>query len=39
MYNPQKKLWQFTCQHGPDECLGNIIQVNIYNYKEIKFDL
>jgi len=19
--------WNFTCQHGPDECVGNLIEV------------
>jgi interferon gamma-inducible protein 30 len=21
----ETKLWQFTCQHGPDECYGNLL--------------
>ena len=25
-YNSQKKLWEFTCQHGEPECYGNLIE-------------
>jgi hypothetical protein len=27
-FNPKSRLYEFTCQHGPKECFGNIIQVN-----------
>lgn len=26
-YNPTTKLYDFVCQHGPNECLGNLIHV------------
>ncbi|CAF0825939.1 unnamed protein product [Didymodactylos carnosus] len=25
LFRPETGLWQFYCQHGSDECLGNII--------------
>ncbi|CAF2144962.1 unnamed protein product [Rotaria magnacalcarata] len=25
IYRPETKLYQFYCQHGPDECYGNLI--------------
>ncbi|CAF2514947.1 unnamed protein product [Rotaria sp. Silwood2] len=25
VYRPETKLYQFYCQHGPDECYGNLI--------------
>ena len=24
----ETKLWQFSCEHGQEECLGNLIHVN-----------
>lgn len=29
IYRPETKLYQFYCQHGSDECYGNLIHVNI----------
>ena len=26
-YRPETKLYQFYCQHGPDECFANLIHV------------
>ena len=26
-YRPETKLYQFYCQHGADECYGNLIHV------------
>ena len=28
IYRPETKLYQFYCQHGSDECYGNLIHVN-----------
>lgn len=28
-YQPSTQLYQFVCQHGPDECYGNLIHVRI----------
>ncbi|CAF1196985.1 unnamed protein product [Didymodactylos carnosus] len=30
LFRPETGLWQFYCQHGSDECLGNIIHPFIY---------
>jgi interferon gamma-inducible protein 30 len=30
-YQPATQLYTFVCQHGDQECLGNIIHVNIFN--------
>jgi interferon gamma-inducible protein 30 len=30
IYRPETKLYQFYCQHGSDECYGNLIHVNIF---------
>lgn len=27
-YDTKSGLYQFVCQHGPQECLGNIIHVS-----------
>ena len=42
VYNSQTKKWEFTCQHGEDECFGNLIETcaikvmgRINSYKEI----
>ena len=29
VYRPETQLYQFYCQHGADECYGNLIHVNI----------
>jgi hypothetical protein len=29
VYRPETKLYQFYCQHGADECYGNLIHVCI----------
>lgn len=26
-YDSSSQMYQFTCQHGPDECVGNLIHV------------
>jgi interferon gamma-inducible protein 30 len=26
------KLWKYTCQHGPDECWGNLFHTCLINY-------
>jgi interferon gamma-inducible protein 30 len=26
-YDSTTQTYQFTCQHGPDECVGNLIHV------------
>jgi interferon gamma-inducible protein 30 len=26
-YDPTSQTYQFTCQHGPNECVGNLIHV------------
>ncbi|CAF4193870.1 unnamed protein product [Rotaria sp. Silwood2] len=31
-YNPTTRLYQFVCQHGPDECLGNLIHTCVLNF-------
>ena len=28
LYRPETKLYQYYCQHGPEECYGNLIHVN-----------
>ena len=28
VYRPETQLYQFYCQHGPDECYGNLIHVS-----------
>ena len=28
----ETKLWQFTCQHGADECWGNLLHSCLLNY-------
>jgi hypothetical protein len=42
-YNSSTQLYQFTCQHGPQECLGNLIHVKIekiyYQYNIFILDL
>ena len=27
-YDPSSQMYQFTCQHGSQECLGNLIHVS-----------
>ena len=29
-YDSTNQTYQFVCQHGPEECLGNLIHVNTY---------
>jgi len=29
VYRPETQLYQFYCQHGSDECYGNLIHVNL----------
>ena len=29
-YDSTNQTYLFVCQHGPEECLGNLIHVNIY---------
>ncbi|CAF1281144.1 unnamed protein product [Rotaria sordida] len=31
-YDPTTKLYQFVCQHGADECLGNLIHTCVLNF-------
>jgi hypothetical protein len=31
-YRPETQLYQFYCQHGSDECYGNLIHVNIQKF-------
>ncbi|CAF3299652.1 unnamed protein product [Rotaria socialis] len=31
-YEPKTDLYQFICQHGPNECLGNLIHTCVLNY-------
>jgi len=31
-YQPATQLYKFTCQHGPDECLGNLIHTCALNF-------
>jgi interferon gamma-inducible protein 30 len=35
-YQPATQLYQFVCQHGADECLGNLIHVKYKNSKKKK---
>lgn len=30
LYRPETQLYQFYCQHGPDECYGNLFHVSFY---------
>ncbi len=32
LFRNETKLWQFTCQHGVDECWGNLFQSCLINY-------
>ncbi|XP_002126795.2 gamma-interferon-inducible lysosomal thiol reductase-like [Ciona intestinalis] len=31
-------MWNYTCQHGAEECVGNLIENCIIHYSEDKFD-
>ncbi|CAF2982296.1 unnamed protein product [Rotaria sp. Silwood2] len=32
LYRPETKLYQFYCQHGPEECYGNLIHTCVLNF-------
>ena len=32
LYRPETKLYQFYCQHGAEECYGNLIQTCVINF-------
>ncbi|XP_005096027.1 gamma-interferon-inducible lysosomal thiol reductase [Aplysia californica] len=32
-YDKSKKRWVFTCQHGPGECWGNLVETCAIHYK------
>ena len=34
-YNASTKLYDFVCQHGPNECLGNLIHVKFIFFASI----
>ncbi|CAF0799778.1 unnamed protein product [Didymodactylos carnosus] len=37
LFRPETGLWQFYCQHGSSECLGNVIHAcTIYFYPDIQ---
>lgn len=37
LYRPETQLYQFYCQHGPDECYGNLIETcAIASYPETR---
>ncbi|CAF0953944.1 unnamed protein product [Brachionus calyciflorus] len=33
IWRNETKLWQFSCQHGPDECWGNLLHTCVMYYK------
>lgn len=32
-------MWNFTCQHGPEECTGNLIENCLQKYTDYEFDV
>jgi interferon gamma-inducible protein 30 len=36
LYRPETKLYQFYCQHGAEECYGNVIHVILEKRNNIK---
>lgn len=34
-YNPVSEMYEFDCQHGAEECLGNLIHVRSRKRKRI----
>ena len=35
VYRPETQLYQFYCQHGADECYGNLIHVSHTNTRKV----
>lgn len=38
LYRPETKLYQYYCQHGAEECYGNLIHVKMF-FSIFSFDL